>query len=413
MKRDKCKKICFIMPDKFPVPAVCGGAIETLITNLINENENDPQFDITIFSVYSRAARKEVLNRSYKYTNFVWTMRNVSISRMINIIYSFWLKIFKNHLYLFRKHYGKIFRYLKKNTFDYYIVEAGDIEYVNAMVGKLNCKNVILHIHHHDRPIITEKFNFHYIMGVSEFVTNEYIKLLEKKIKGYTLKNCIDISQFKRLVTDKDKFELKKKLNLYEDDFIVVFVGRIIKEKGVKQLLNSILSIKNEKIKLLIIGSTNFSSEKVSSYEKEIFEIAKKNSERIIMTGYVKNCDIYKYLKISNVQCIPSMWEEAAGLVLLEAMAVGLPTVITQSGGMVEYANQGASVLVSRCGIESNLSEAIMYLYQNQKECKKMSQTAIEHVKKYDSKFYLNNLCSILFDIEKRDSNEDRNIDIS
>ena len=61
--------ICIIGPKGFPVPAVKGGAVETLITNFIEENEKRQKIFIDVITIYDKSAVD--LKKSYQYTNFI------------------------------------------------------------------------------------------------------------------------------------------------------------------------------------------------------------------------------------------------------------------------------------------------------------------------------------------------------
>lgn len=62
------KKIAIILPANYPVPAVRGGAVESLMSNLILENEKNPAFNFTVFTIEDEKAVK--LQKDYRYTHF-------------------------------------------------------------------------------------------------------------------------------------------------------------------------------------------------------------------------------------------------------------------------------------------------------------------------------------------------------
>lgn len=396
-------KVCFVMPEVFPVPAVCGGAIETLIENLINQNEITPLINITVCCVRNKIAEEKVIMRGYKYTKFIWTSPDSKISKILNFIYSMGHKFFKKYFVEYRKHYREICDFLKKNRFDFVIIEGGDVICSNEMLKKIQCSNKIIHIHNHAEPLIEKDISYDYVIGVSDFITREYVNDCSKALKGYTLKNCIDIKKFQKKATDYECNSIRTKYSLYKDDFIVAFVGRIIAEKGVKELIEAILKISNPKVKLMIIGSTNFSSADLSKYELSVKECANKYPDKIFCVGYVPNKDLYKYLNIASVQCIPSMWDEAAGLVVLEAMAVGLPTIVSDSGGMIEYVTDKTSVIVERNNIVNGLVGAILSVLHDKDKRNEMKSYSLENVLQYNANYYLRNMVDILKDMNERE----------
>ena len=69
------KNITIILPGKLPVPETKGGAIESTIQLLIDENEISKKVNITIISTFDKVSNK--ISKKYKYTNFIWIRRGV------------------------------------------------------------------------------------------------------------------------------------------------------------------------------------------------------------------------------------------------------------------------------------------------------------------------------------------------
>ena len=68
------KKICLITPNLLPVPNVLGGAIETLVTNILKEQTVENEIDITIVSIYNKLAYQE--SRKYKNTKVIYIKKD-------------------------------------------------------------------------------------------------------------------------------------------------------------------------------------------------------------------------------------------------------------------------------------------------------------------------------------------------
>ena len=58
------KKICIILPEEFPVPATKGGAVETLVNSIIDENEKEKKIEITCVTRYEKKAYEK--SKKYK-----------------------------------------------------------------------------------------------------------------------------------------------------------------------------------------------------------------------------------------------------------------------------------------------------------------------------------------------------------
>ena len=73
-------KVCFITPNVFPVPATKGGACETLVNNLIDENEKQKKLSIICVSVYEEEAYR--LSTQYKNTDFIY-IKNEKLKQLV------------------------------------------------------------------------------------------------------------------------------------------------------------------------------------------------------------------------------------------------------------------------------------------------------------------------------------------
>lgn len=119
-----------------------------------------------------------------------------------------------------------------------------------------------------------------------------------------------------------DTTQVKETYRLKEDDYVVSFVGRIVKDKGVEELVDAFIKLKQKKIpiKLLLIGGREANLNPISQRTEDI--IAKESE--IIETGQQK--DIRPFVKASKLLVLPS-YREGFGLVLIEAGAMGVPVV--------------------------------------------------------------------------------------
>ena len=237
------------------------------------------------------------------------------------------------------------------------------------------------------------------MIGVSEFVVREYEKACQMPVHTHLLKNAIDTSKFNKTISTEDRKDMRIKLGLREDDFVVLFVGRLIQLKGILELMQAVLSIQDKRVKLLVIGSANFGKWAFSSYERKIKRLSRQNRDRIIFTGYVDNGEVYRYASAADVQCVPTLVEEAAGLVLLEAMAGGLPLIATKSGGVVEYVDKDTALLIERENLVENLKISILYLKEHPDVRKHMSDRAKIQSKKFDEAVYYQNFAETIQDI--------------
>ena len=386
--------IGIIMGGVMPVPAVCGGAIDTLITSIVKKYSKKDGFRLTIFSVY----HKEAVEAAKKYPDvrFVWTHTNTFWNLAKHAVFLAVRELTGKTIRVLQRHYNEIAPVIQNEKFDLLIVEGGDEQAVIDIAKGYRREQLVFHAHVHFIPKEKTVKGYGHMIGVSEFVVREYEKACKIPVKTHILKNAIDVERFSRHVSEEQKREVRKKLGLSEEDFVILYVGRIMDIKGVLELMKTVTNLKDEHIKLLIMGSANFGKWAFSSYEKKVKKLSEQNKNRIIFTGYVDNSEIYKYASVADVQCVPTLVEEAAGLVLMEAMAEGLPTIVTNSGGVTEYVDESTALIIERENIVENLKKAICYMKEHTEVRRQKSESAKIKSKKYDEAIYYKNFVELI-----------------
>ena len=386
-----------IMGGVMPVPAVCGGAIETLITSIVKKYSKNDGFHLTIFSVYHKKAVEEA--KKYPDVTFVWTHTNTFWNLAKHAVFLAVRELTGKTIRVLQRHYNEIAPVIQSKKFDLLIVEGGDEKAVIDIAKGYKREQLVFHAHVHFIPKEEVAKGYGHMIGVSEFVKDEYLKACKVPVKAHVLRNAIDVGKFSRSVSDAQKRKIRKKLGLSEKDFVILYVGRIMKIKGVFELMQAVSDLQDEHIKLLIIGSANFGKWAFSSYERKVKKLSQQNRDRIIFTGYVDNAEVYQYASVADVQCVPTLVEEAAGLVLLEAMAEGLPLIVTKSGGAIEYVDESTALIIDREDIVENLKRAICFMKAHPEERRRMSETEKLQSRNYDETVYYKNFVKMLDEI--------------
>ena len=391
------RKICIIMGGVMPVPAVCGGAIETLVTSIVKKYSRKDDFKLTICSVYHPEAVK--VAKQYPDVHFFWThTRKIKYMFMHAIFLGVRMTTGKCVRPL-QRHYNEIAELFKQEKFDLIIAEGGDTQAIIDIAKGYRRDQFANHVHIHYLPPENIVEHYGHVIGVSEFVTEEYLKVCNLPVKSHVLKNVIDVESFSRNVSEEQKKSIRKRLGLPEKDFVILYVGRIMEIKGVLELMQAVIGLEDENIKLLIIGSANSGKWSYSSYERKVKKLSEQSKERIIFAGYIDNSEVYQYAAVADVQCVPTLVEEAAGLVLLEAMAEGLPLIVTRSGGVMEYVDESAALIIERENIVENLKSAICYLKDHPEVRKKMSANAKKKSKQYNEIIYYKNFVETVYKV--------------
>lgn len=386
-----------IMGGVMPVPAVCGGAIETLITSIVKKYSKNDGFHLTIFSVYHKKAVEAA--KKYPDVTFVWTHTNTFWNLAKHAVFLAVRELTGKTIRVLQRHYNEIAPVIQSKKFDLLIVEGGDEKAVIDIAKGYKREQLVFHAHVHFIPKEEVAKGYGHMIGVSEFVKEEYLNACKVPVKAHVLRNAIDVGKFSKSVSDAQKRKIRKKLGLSEKDFVILYVGRIMKIKGVFELMQAVSDLQDEHIKLLIIGSANFGKWAFSSYERKVKKLSQQNRDRIIFTGYVDNAEVYQYASVADVQCVPSLVEEAAPLTVLEAMAEGIPLIVTKSGGAIEYVDESTALIIDRENIVENLKRAICFMKAHPEERRRMSETEKLQSRNYDETIYYKNFVKMLDEI--------------
>jgi phosphatidylinositol alpha-mannosyltransferase len=170
-----------------------------------------------------------------------------------------------------------------------------------------------------------------------------------------------------------------KRIRKFDDGKInILFVGRIEERKGLFYLLKafSILKKKNRNIRLIVVGEGN---------EKEEMESFVKNHriKDVVFEGKVREEDLPKYYRTSDIFCSPALFGESFGIVLLEAMASSRPVVAFANRGYKEVLKgKAANFLVKPKDIKT-LSKKLEQLIENEKLREEMGKWGRKEVEKY------------------------------
>ncbi|MFV0170302.1 glycosyltransferase family 4 protein [Empedobacter falsenii] len=162
--------------------------------------------------------------------------------------------------------------------------------------------------------------------------------------------NGININRFTTSMNQEQINQLKAEFNITPDDFVVGFVGRVVKSKGVEEIYKAYKELADQytSLKILIVGPIEDTSDAVS---KEILDQMKKD-DRIIFTGQRK--DVNYLYHVMDVFTLPSHnFREGFGNVAMEASASGIPIIVTRGAGCQD------AVIDGETGILINPIDAI------------------------------------------------------
>jgi len=161
--------------------------------------------------------------------------------------------------------------------------------------------------------------------------------------------------------------ELKQSLGISKNDFVFVFIGRLVGDKGINELIAAFKKLTNSK--LLLVGAYEHDLDPLTP--ETISEI--NCNANIITTGYKD--DVRPYLAISSILVFPS-YREGFPNVVLQAGAMGLPSIVTDINGCNEIIVEGENGLIIPVKDENAL-EIAMFKLLNDKELRlKLAENA-------------------------------------
>lgn len=139
---------------------------------------------------------------------------------------------------------------------------------------------------------------------------------------------------------------------------------------------------------------------KKTKYVRELEQQSEKLKGKVIFTGYISQEELPNYYAACDISLVPSKGQEAAGNVTIEALACGLPVIATKQGGIPEYADTEACVLVD-CdeNLSEHLYEAMDRLMQDKYLYKQKKANARNIAMKYDKYHYYSNFCNLIEEV--------------
>lgn len=388
-------KIAILTSGILPIPAVQGGAVENLADFYLEYNNQHRLHDITVYSVWHPKVESHPALQS-------------DVNHYIFIkVSGWWAKLRKKWYQL--THGEEYYHY----TIEYYLHESmKDIQEKDfdiilienrpayaLKIKKISNAKLVYHLHNEKLDKMVPKFQEIYDAADSILTVSNYIKKCVQTInpldkKAQTIYNGINLAAFRNSTTTE-----RSTLGFHKENFVLVFSGRVNREKGIMELIEAINQLTDyPQIKLMVLGSSfygNVTDE--DDFTRELRFKAESLKERIIFTGFIPYPDIPEYLSIADVAVIPSIWNDPFPTTILEAQAMGLPIIATNRGGIPEEVTEDNAILLQTDEhFVNNLANAILELYQYPEKRKQMSAASLERSKLFDKETYAKNFFKAL-----------------
>lgn len=223
-----------------------------------------------------------------------------------------------------------------------------------------------------------------HIYPEGEGVKNDLLKynITKKPLKiiGNGNVNGLDLKHFStNAVSEIQKNNLRKQLGISKKDFLFVFVGRMVHDKGINELVAAFkkLCLLHSNIKLLLVG--NFEHDLDPLKTETLNEIGR--NPRIIAAGFQK--DVRPYFAISQALVFPSH-REGFPNVVLQALAMEIPAIVTNISGCNEIVQNGRNGIIIPVKDRMQLKMAMTKFFTEKDTYNSLKEQARSSVLKYD-----------------------------
>ena len=251
---------------------------------------------------------------------------------------------------------------------------------IAVIMGGLTKKKVAVTVHGSDIFILSKnqllKPLIKYVLKKADIIAavNQKVKdkIQDLGINGVGDKieltpNAVDLEEFK----PTNQLDLTKELGIKTSKPLILFVGNLVSQKGLKYLINAKIEMETPSI-ILIVGG--------GPLMKELQQMVKdENLSDVYFAGARR--DVAYIMPQADLFVLPSI-SEGSPITLLEAFASGLPAVATDVGGVREIVTPDVGIVVPARDSRA-LKEAVDKILQNDKLRRDMSQAAISKARRY------------------------------
>jgi len=274
----------------------------------------------------------------------------------------------------------KIYQYIRKNDIQIVVGHTPKGSLLSMIAAYLNKSKIRIYFRH---GLVYETTNglMRFILKTLDIFTAKlsttvicvspslYKKSLQEKLNPINKQiilskgtcNGIDLQKFNINVIDQvERVSLMKKYQIPEDAIVIGFCGRLVRDKGIIELIKSFISIqiKNADVYLLLVGEFESRDALPSNIIREI-----KSNDHIIITGFVDNEYVNLYYALMDIFVLPS-YREGFPTSILEASSMCLPVITTRVTGCID------AIIENETGLfvghdEKELENALLYLMQN------------------------------------------------
>ena len=184
--------------------------------------------------------------------------------------------------------------------------------------------------------------------------------------------NGINLTTFNSVERDYDF----RRQYASDNEKIILYMGRLVYEKGIQHLISAMPKILNgyNDVKLIIAGKGGMLDELKAQADRMGI------GNKVYFTGYLNSKEVQKMYKCADIAVFPSTYEPF-GIVALEAMLAGVPTVVSDVGGLNEIVEHGVDGMKSYAGNPNSIADSILTLLYDHQLSSNVAKNAKKKVK--------------------------------
>ena len=362
------------------IPNLSKGGAERLVIDICNELNNQPEAEVKLITFF-KENEYPFLTKNIdweiipsKFIPSITKKVTIEIDLLQRKINAFQPDIIHTHLYQSEILLSKI-NVGKAKRFSHF--HDNMIQLDNPLKSNVSLKQKVTNFYERNILIKTIELSKNNFICISNDTYLYAKKVLPKKIHDniHILLNAIDVSRFTNIKTK----QIKEKIRL-------INVGSFVEKKNQAFLVdvaNELRKINNISFEIVFLGDGPLLKD-VKSYSKKL-----NLDEQIIFKGKVEKVE--DYLDNSDLY-VHSAYYEPLGLVLIEAMAAGLPVVTLDGKGNRDLIEEGKNGYMIYDQDPEKFAQKILFLVENKDKYNEMSNYCKEYAKKYDIKEYVTKL---------------------
>ncbi len=370
-------KIAIVAPEVFPVPPIRGGAVETCIEEVAAELTGH---DVQVLGIADPALPVSEVRAGRTYHRYRFTR----IDRLLLRPWRLPLRQISS-VHYYQPYRQWLVRTLKRLQPDVVWVHSR-LPFVPWIRRALPGARLIFSVHndsHLEAGSWAEQAltSCDVITGCSRFQTATIAARYPRVAASCrVLFNGVNPAQFAPWWQHLDRREQMRRQWSLGDGPIVLYVGRLVEAKGVHLLIEAFQQAVGQSAtpaSLVIVGSHTFSDPRQTLYIKRLHRLAQGWEQRIRFIGHVSREQIQSYFSMSDVLVCPSVWNEPFGMVVVEAMASGVPVIAFDQGGPAEIITHGVDGwLVPPAESTQGLAAALAHLLDDRATAQAMGRAA-------------------------------------